>query len=125
MGSVIEMNDTLELTREQGFPSELTWEEHQRRPLTAKDFKGQMFKFKNKPGHRVFQHPPVRNFLAENRDGKWLYWGLVHVWNTVHDPLANTSSGRFTIIYLYTPEEMKKIHALIDRNPKTDYFGSL
>ena len=37
MGSEIEMNDTLQITSEQGFPSELDYEQHQNNPFTVKD----------------------------------------------------------------------------------------
>jgi len=34
------LNDTLQITREQGFPAELDYERHQKNPFTAKDLKG-------------------------------------------------------------------------------------
>ncbi len=87
----------------------------------AGDFEGRVFEFKNKDGIRVYHAPPVRVFLVENRNGKWIYWGLVHVLEVVHDQVARTTSGKFRIIYLYTPEEMRKAHDLIDRNPETRF----
>lgn len=122
MGSIIEINDTLQLTREQGFPSELDFKKHQVHTLLADDFAGREFRFTGKPGKRIYQDPPIRNFLVENINGKWLYWGLVYVWDVVYDHITKTTSGKFKIIYIYTPEEMKLAHQLIDRNPKTDYF---
>ncbi|MDA3839800.1 MAG: hypothetical protein PF572_01805 [Patescibacteria group bacterium] len=50
---------------------------------------------------------PVRNFLAHNIDGKWLYWGLAHVIEVTHDNLAKTTSGKFKLIQIFTPDEMK------------------
>ena len=84
-----------------------------------------MFEFRGKLRRRKFQDPSIRNFLAENKDGKWLYWGLVHVWDVVYNSETNTTSGKFKIIYLYSPEQMKIAHQLIDRNPETDFFGPL
>jgi hypothetical protein len=125
MGSIIELNDTLQLIKEQGFPAELVWEIHQKKPFTTQDFADQVFEFKGKPRRRVFHDPPVRNFLVENREGKWLYWARIDVWDVVYDPETQTTSGKFKIIYLYTPDEMKVAHRLIDGNPDTDFFGQL
>jgi hypothetical protein len=122
MGSIIEINDTLQLTKEQGFPSVLNLEKHLEKPYKAEDFDGKVFEFKDKSGIRVYKIPPVRNFLVENRDGKWIYWGLVHILETKMDYLNKTTSGKFKIIYIYTPEEMKKAHDLIDKNEKTRFF---
>ena len=64
MGSFIKINDTLQLTAEQGFPKELDYEKHKIKPLTADDFKGRIFEFKDKPEIRIYQQPPVRNFFS-------------------------------------------------------------
>lgn len=122
MGSVIELNDTLQITKEQGFPEELSLEEHLKSPFKVEDFKDKIFNFHDKKGVRVYKIPLVRNFLVENRNGKWIYWGLCHVLETVCDYVNNKTSGKFKIIYINTPEEMKKAHDLIDRDPKTQYF---
>lgn len=122
MGSVIEINDTLQLTKEQGFPAELQLEKHLVTPYTIDDIKDFIFKFKNKSGIRVYQSPPVRNFLAENRNGKWIYWGLVHIIEVTHDYVNKTTGGMFKIIALYSPDEMKQGHALIDRRESVRYF---
>lgn len=122
MGAFIELNDTLQLTKEQGFPEILVLEEHLKNPYMAENFKDRVFEFKNKPAVRIYQIPPVRNFLVENRDGKWVYWGQIHMLETTCDYVKKTTSGKFKIIYINTPEEMKKAHKLIDRNPETSYF---
>lgn len=122
MGSIIEVNDTLQLTRSQGFPKELHLEEHMDTVLRVEDVQDKIFSFVDKPGIRVYQAPPVRNFLVENVDGRWIYWGLIHMVEVHHNFEQNTTSGTFRIVYLYTPEEMKQAHALIDRHPDTDYF---
>jgi hypothetical protein len=122
MGSFIEINDTLQITAEQGFPKELDYQKHKSQPFTADDFKDRIFEFKDKPKIRIYKLPPVRNFLVQNINGQWLYWGLVHIIEVVHDNLKQTTSGKFKIIYIYTPEEMQQAHKLIDRNKDTDYF---
>ena len=122
MGSNIEINDTLQITREQGFPAELDLEHHLRSPYKAEDFRDKIFEFRNKPGIRAYHVPPVRNFLVENKDGKWIYWGLVHILEITHDYINKTTGGMFKILYIYTPDEMKKAHELMDRRGETQFF---
>lgn len=121
MGSMIELNDTLQITKEQGFPEELNYEKHKINPYKAEDFKDKIFEFKNKPNIRNYHMPPVRNFLVENTNGKWLYWGLIHILEVKHDYVNKTTSGKYKIIYINTPEEMIQAHDLIDRNEQTRY----
>lgn len=123
MGSTIELNDTLQLTADQGFPKELDLEKHLTQPYKKDEFKDEVFHFQNKPGIRQYHLPPVRNFLVENRNGKWIYWGLVYILETSLDYLNKTTSGSFKIIYINTPEEMKTAHHLIDQNDGTNYFA--
>jgi len=123
MGSFIETNDTLQLTLEQGFPKELDYSKHVLTPLKAENFEGKIFAFTNKPKVRIYHMPPVRNFLVQNINGKWLYWGLIHIIEITHDTVNQTTSGKFKILYINTPEEMKIAHKLIDRNSETDYFS--
>jgi hypothetical protein len=122
MGSKIEINDTLQLTTEQGFPRELVYSAHVEQSFQTKDFAGKKFSFSHKDGVRVFQLPPVRNFLVHNIDGKWLYWGLVHILEIKHDTTLGTTSGTFEIIHIYTPEEMRMAHTIVDRRDEFDFF---
>ncbi|HVZ12478.1 MAG TPA: hypothetical protein VG965_05595 [Patescibacteria group bacterium] len=122
MGSFIELNDTLQLTSDQGFPSELVLEKHLDKPYTLEEFKDKIFEFHDKPDIRVYKTPPTRNFFVENRDGKWIYWGLVHVLETTLDYVKKTTSGKFRIIRINTPDEMKNAFELIDMRPEMNYF---
>lgn len=122
MGSFIEINDTLQLTKKQGFPSELDLEKHLRKPFKIRDFEGKVYEFKDKPSVRIYKMPPVRNFLVENKDGKWIYWGLVHILEVRHDYVNKMTSGKFKIIYINSPAEMKNAQRLIDIDPENDYF---
>lgn len=122
MGSFIEINDTLQITKEQGFPEALDYEKHKAKNLKASDFAGAVFEFKDKPKIRIYQLPPVRNFLVQNINGQWLYWGLIHILELHHDNIKQTTSGKFKIIHIYTPNEMKQAHDLIDRNKETNSF---
>ena len=47
MGSYVELNDTLQITKEQGFPKELDWKEHLKKPYTAEQFANKVFEFTN------------------------------------------------------------------------------
>ena len=123
MGSFIEINDTLQISKEQGFPEELDYEQHKIKPFQSSDFEGKIFEFKNKSEVRIYKLPPVRNFLVQNIKGKWLYWGLVHIIGIVHDNVKKTTSGKFKIIHIYSPEEMKLAHKLIDRHKETDFLN--
>lgn len=123
MGSFIEINDTLQITTEQGFPKELDYERHKIKPFAADDFKERIFEFKDKAKIRIYHLPPVRVFLVQNINGKWLYWGLAHILETRHDNIKQTTSGKFKIIYIYTPEEMRYAYNLIDRRDGMDFLG--
>lgn len=123
MGSMIEINDTLQLTKEQGFPAELDVEMHLANPFRTEDFTSKIFEFKNKKDIRLYKVPPVRNFLAENINGKWIYWGRVHILEITHDYINKTTSGKFKIIYINTGEEMKQAFKLTDARPEMDYFS--
>ena len=124
MGSFIEINDTLQLTTEQGFPVELDYNKHKLKPFSAEDFQGKVFEFKNKPNIRLYKIPPVRNFLAHNVGDKWLYWGLVHIIEVTHDNINQTTSGKFKIIQIYSPEEMEKAHIYLHPSSAKSFFES-
>ncbi len=122
MGSMIEINDTLQITKEQGFPVELDLDRHLEDPFTLDDVAGKVFSFRAKPSIRVYQQPPVRNFLVENRDGKWIYWGQCFILEIVHDYEKQETSGKFTVVGVNTPKQMKQAFGFLDRNPERDYF---
>ena len=111
MGSFIEFNDTLQLTTEQGFPSELKLENHRKKHFTEKDFKNKIFNF-NKPNMRIYHPAPLKVFLVHNIKGKWLYWGRVHILEqTIHSD-TKTTTGKFRIVKIYDPEYQE----LVSRN---------
>lgn len=122
MGSFIEINDTLRISRDQGFPKELDIFKHMENPYRLEDFTNKVFKFKNKPDIRVYKIPPVRNFLVEEIDGKWLYWGRCHILSIEHDYVNKTTSGTFKIIYINTPKEMHQAFRLIDCREELNFF---
>lgn len=124
MGSFIELNDTLRITKKQGFPLELDIEKHLQNPYNPTDIEGKVFEFSAKSKIRLYQQPPVRNFLVEDLDGKWLYWGLCHVLEVRHDYVSGMTSGKYKLIRLNTPEQMERAYELIDYNrPELNYFN--
>jgi hypothetical protein len=108
MGSMIELNDTLRISKKQGFPEFLDIEKHLEQPYTLDEVKDKVFEFRAKEGVRVFQQPPVRNHLVEFLNGKWLYWGLCYITEITHDYGNGVTSGKYKIVRLNTPEEMKQ-----------------
>jgi hypothetical protein len=125
MGSFIEINDTLRISKEQGFPAELDIESHIKDPYTIEVLEDQVFEFKAKPKIRVYKIPPVRNLLVEDLGGKWLYWGLCHILEVNHDYEKQETSGKFKVIRLNTPEEMKEMFKLTHFNKdEENYFQS-
>ena len=118
MGSFIEINDTLQITEEQGFPASLLNIERQATdPVTIDEVKGIVFNFKNKPSARIFQKDPVRVFLVQNINDKWLFWGHALVQSqTVEKKLNDDGSwdgeswitnGSYVISKIYDPAYQK------------------
>lgn len=122
MGSHIEINDTLQITQEQGFPKELEIKKHLEQPYSEKQFQDKLFKFQNKKEVRIFHAPPVRVFLAQNIDGVWLYWGLVEIVKLNLDMVNKTTSGKFKIVKIFTPQEMKNAEGILHNQNNNVYF---
>jgi hypothetical protein len=141
MGCFYEINDTLELTKAQGFPSDiLNLESHRKNPVTLKDVEGKLFSFRNKPAPRAFQLDPVRVYLFEHtEDNKWLGWGRVFIQSLTierkkglppSDPSSLISfqsedwvtSGTFRFIEIYDPE-YQKIFTVHEAPRVWNYFG--
>ena len=93
MGAEIILNDTLQITREQGFPEELELDKE--------------YSFE-KEKRRLYRLPPVRVFLAENKDGTWDYRGeaLVTEMNIISKGDGKTV-GKFKIVKVYSEEHRK------------------
>lgn len=107
MGSYIELNDTLQLTSEQGFPKELDLEKHLKKPFKAQDFKGKVFSFKDKPNMRLYHPAPNRVFLVHNINDKWLYWGHCQIIEQTIHADSKTTSGKYIITKIYSPEHQR------------------
>ena len=122
MGSKIEINDTLQITTEQGFPEELNFKQHLENPFQISDFEEKVFSFSNKKDVRIYHLPPVRIFFVHNIEGKWLYWGHVHMIEVKLDYEKQTTSGKYKIVKIFTPQEMKSAFDLIDGRSKYNFF---
>lgn len=113
MGSFIELNDTLQITTEQGFPADiLNLERHRKNPITVKELEEKVFEFHNKHGARIFHLAPTRCFLVHNIDRKWLYWGkIIMIEQTVRGVSreTQTTSGDYKIIEIYDPVYQEQI----------------
>lgn len=109
MGSFIELNDTLQITTEQGFPVELDLKKHTEKPFTADDFKGRVFEFRGKPNVRIFHPAPTRVFLVHNIDERWLYWGHCQIIEQTIHADTQTTSGKFIITKIYTHEHQRSM----------------
>ena len=111
MGSRIEMNGALQITSEQGFPEILDVKKHQESSIKIDELKDKIFEFNSKPGARIFQVPPSRNFLIQNLDGKWIYWGMVHIieQKIVWSGNECITSGKFRLISIFDPDYQKQI----------------
>ena len=129
--SMIMINDCLQLTAGQGFPEgvldinkHLSGDE-----IKLEDVKGRAFAFNGKPGIRVFQQPPVRCSFIQNIKvngvEKWIYWGTCVITETMHDNINQTTSGKFEIVTIHTPEEMKTFFKLRDGRKGFDYFDKI
>jgi hypothetical protein len=114
MGTGIELNDTLQLSNAQGFPADvLNLERHRSNPIKLEDVCERTFEFANKDGARVFHLDPVRVYLVQNLNGKWLFWGHVMIQSqSISKASGNGSpsasswvtSGTYKIVDLYDPE---------------------
>ena len=107
MEKMIKLNDTLRLTSEQGFPSELYFKKHLENPYVLKDFENKEFFFE-KPLPRIYCLPPTRVFLVQEIDGKWIKWGHCIITEQTIYSNGDKTKGKFKIIKIYEPEYMKQ-----------------
>lgn len=96
MGTPITINDTLQLTHEQGFPENLELD---------KEYSFQ------KDGRRLYRLPPVRVFLAENKNGTWDYRGEAHITELTLLPLEEKTTGKFKVVKLYSEQHRQALNA--------------
>ena len=138
MGSILEINDTLEITTEQGFPeSFFNLERHRQNPITTDEVKDMVFEFCGKTGPRFFHLDPVRVYWYHNIDGRWLAWGQIVMQEqtisrnpeytehegaiNVSDPEQWVTSGKYKVLKIYDPEYQEEFTRK-DLPPSLSYF---
>ena len=92
MGVPLTLNDTLQLTKEQGFPGRLDLNRE--------------YSFQ-KDGRRLYRLPPVRVFLVHNKNGKWDYQGEALITELTILPMQEKTVGKFKVVKLYSDEHRK------------------
>jgi hypothetical protein len=131
MGSIFEINDTLQINGEQGFPASLNRARHAQEPIQLSEVKDRIFEFVQKPGARVFQYDPVPVNFVENVGGKWLFWGRILIQGQrIEKKIAADGSwkegdwvtgGTYKIVELWDPD-YQKAHTLRFAPPGLSYF---
>ncbi|MEM7307225.1 MAG: hypothetical protein AAF682_11175 [Planctomycetota bacterium] len=89
MGSRIEINDTLKLQREAGFPERLSL--------------GAEYPFRIQE-RRLYHLDPVRVLLVEEVEGLWNFRGHALIQELTIDARSEETRGVFRVSRLYTPE---------------------
>lgn len=131
MGSFIEINDTLQITTEQGFPAEiLNRDAHVKNPVPLTEVSNKVFPFRGKTSARIFQLDPVRVYLVHNIEGKWLFWGRILIQSLqIEKKLTNgawkegdwVTHGTYKIIDIYEPE-YQRIFTLREAPADRNFF---
>lgn len=133
MGTKIEINDTLQLTTEQGFPAKaFDYAKHQKKPIRLADVENRIFKFQDKPMPRIYQLDPVRVYFVHNINGKWLFWGHVFI-QTLQiqkkldakgrwDGDSWVTSGTYRVVEVYDPE-YQRIFTEREAPPNANFFA--
>lgn len=122
MGSLIEINDTLKISKGRGFPLELIVESHQNgSPFTSEQFAERVFDFCN-PDRRRYHDGGTRVLLVEEMPGGlWLYWGHAQILRQTQDTPKGRTEGQFVITKIYDPEYQRL--ATMNESPKgKSYF---
>jgi hypothetical protein len=134
VGTMVEINDTLQLTTEQGFPASLLCRKtHVRNPIKLQSVAHMVFTFQDKPSARVFQLAPVRVYFVHNIDGTWLFWGRVFIQRlTIEKKLGAdgswkegewVTSGSYKIIDIYDPD-YQETFTRREAPPDRNYFST-
>lgn len=127
MGTEIKLNDTLVLNQEQGFPKDLLdFEKHKNSPQSLTSLENKTFTFE-KEGARVFHLDPVRVFLVESINDKWLFWGkVVMLSQTIKKNREDqwVTQGNFKFVDLYDPEYQRQFTSRESKPGKSFFDGA-
>lgn len=138
MGSILEINDSLQITTEQGFPEDIfNLERHRANPITLEEIGDREFTFTGKTRPRFFHLDPVRVFWFHNINGRWLAWGHIVIQKqgitrnpkaehtgavNVSDPEQWVTGGTYKVSQIYTPEYQESF-TRNDLPPELSYFA--
>ena len=139
MGSLLEINDTLQITTEEGFPERLfNLKRHRKNPITIDQVADKVFKFQGKKGPRFFHLDPVRVYWYHNIGNRWLAWGQIVIQEqtitrnpgythtgpiNVSDPAQWVTMGKYKVLKIYSPEYQEEF-TRNDLPPSLSYFGT-
>lgn len=132
MGSKLEVNDTLQLTVEQGFPAEIfDLQKHLVKPISVADVADKIFQFHDKKDARMFHLDPVRVFFVQNIGGKWLFWGKIYIQSQAISKKLEAdgtwkngnwvTSGTYKVIDVYEPD-YQRLFTIREALPGASYF---
>ena len=102
MGSSIEINDTLKISKERGFPKDLILQNHIATPESSRRFLGEKFPFWNAE-ERLYNRPPTRVCLVEEifedgqTRGKYRITKIIFLNFKEELQLKNHQKGRVTL----------------------------
>jgi hypothetical protein len=140
MGSLLEINDSLQITTEECFPADVfDLQRHRREPITIEQVKDRVFEFRGKTRPRFFHLDPVRVYWFHNIDGRWLAWGHIVIQEqtisrnpqftahqgaiNVSDPEQWVTSGKYKVLKIYDPQYQEEFTRR-DLPPELSYFAS-
>ena len=95
MGAPLILNDTLQITKAQGFPNNLELNKE--------------YAFK-KDGRRLYRLPPIRVFLAHNKDRIWDYRGEAFITELTILPMEEKTVGKFKVVKIYSEDQRKVLN---------------
>lgn len=122
MEKLIRFNDTLKLTNDQGFPTELDISLFRDNALDVDLYINKSFSF-DKPLARLYPLPPTRTFLVHEHEGKWIQWGHCLVLEQTIYQMGERTKGIFQITHIHDYEFMKQV-TTIDVPAGKSYFSS-
>jgi hypothetical protein len=140
MGSMLEINDTLQITTEEGFPAQIfNLERHRKKPITIEEVKDKVFEFKGKAGPRFFHLDPVRVYWYHNINNRWLAWGQIVIQEqtitrnpkatqhqgaiNISDPNQWVTNGKYKVLKIYDPQYQREFTSK-DLPPSLSYFAA-
>ena len=119
MGNNIKINDALKISKERGFPKDLSRFHHLKYLSSSLTYLDKEFEFWNND-ERLYNLPQTRVFLDEKVDGKWLYWGnALIISQTINKDIT---PGIYKITKIYQPDFQKAI--TIEESPLCKGFFS-